>query len=145
MEQRVSKGGRITYATADDPHAVYRMYDKDDNLLYIGMSWEPSVRIRTHRVRNAWARAAVRWTEEWHPNQQEAQGAERDAIKAEKPERNGTHTEYHRAISLAHLGIPLDANYHSAFRAAKAAIRATREQQIAEGRTTGKRKAEDEA
>ncbi len=140
MERRVSQYGRITYFTEDDPHAVYRMYDAEDHLLYIGMSCNPGARFRDHRARKPWAKAAVRWTEEWHPSRKAAEAAEKAAIKTEKPERNGSHTEYGRAMSLSHLG----PGGIAGTRVRRQAIREAREleiaeqraQQIAEGKTT---------
>lgn len=75
----------------DDPHAhvVYRCYDADDQLLYIGctrdldyrMSLQPLILMR---------RLALVTTEDY-PNRVEARAAERAAIKAEAPLLNKQH------------------------------------------------------
>jgi predicted GIY-YIG superfamily endonuclease len=41
--------------------SVYRAYDADDRLLYVGQSTNPTKRIATHKACKSWAPLAVRW------------------------------------------------------------------------------------
>lgn len=72
--------------------ALYRHWDADGVLLYVGISADPRVRRRTHERHSVWTEFAVREEVEWHPDRQAAEVAERDAIVAEKPLFNGQHT-----------------------------------------------------
>lgn len=75
---------------------VYRMYDADDRLLYIGSSWCPSDRIKA--LTAPWnigkphvgelMRRFDHYTTERHPSRRAALDAERAAIRAEAPELN---------------------------------------------------------
>jgi hypothetical protein len=72
--------------------ALYRHYDADGILLYVGISSDPKLRRRSHQRRSAWTEFAVREQVEWLPDRSTAEDAERDAIKVEKPLFNGAHT-----------------------------------------------------
>lgn len=67
--------------------AVYRLYDAEGNLLYIGSSYDPDARCRHHRGRPWWPQVARR-TEEWHPHRSAAYWEETKAIHAEAPRFN---------------------------------------------------------
>lgn len=77
------------------PHgrtALYRYFDSNGELLYIGVSIDPDGRLKAHRDnREPWVGAAVRRTVEWHDSRPLALAAEEDAIKAECPRYNGKH------------------------------------------------------
>ena len=85
-EPKISPNGRITYYLDTDPHVVYRLYDSAGRLIYIGMTWDLTSRLRWHRrhLRGVW----MRCEEEWHANRREASRAERMAILRENPEFN---------------------------------------------------------
>jgi predicted GIY-YIG superfamily endonuclease len=70
------------------PHYVYRLFDVDDNLLYVGCSYRPDLRLRQHRGRAPWAAeiATVRHTV-W-PTRSKALEMERKAIAEEDPRHN---------------------------------------------------------
>src|SRR5438132_2180190 len=77
-----------------EPTAVYRFFDADDALLYIGISIDPDERWKAHRYgtdRNGWPKEAVRRTIEWRDSRPEALKAEEEAIKAERPLYNEKH------------------------------------------------------
>lgn len=75
-----------------EPTALYRLYDADDHLLYVGVSKHPELRFEEHRMAGAhWISAAARRDIKWYPSRPEALAAEKDAIRAEHPEHNGTY------------------------------------------------------
>ena len=82
------------YDGKPDPErtALYRHFDGDGGLLYIGISKDPQGRWMAHRGnREPWVHLAVRRTDEWHPSRPAALAAERDAVRKERPRFNGTH------------------------------------------------------
>lgn len=76
-----------TEATDQRQAAVYRLYDADGGLLYIGSSCNPVRRYRDHYSKPWWPLVARR-VEEWHPTQTDAYAAEMKAIAAEGPAHN---------------------------------------------------------
>lgn len=68
--------------------AVYRCYDSEDRLLYVGVSRDPSPRQTIHKnsKRSPWSDRVVRVTEEWYSNRCDALIAERRATLTEAPE-----------------------------------------------------------
>ena len=70
--------------------AVYRFYDGEGRLLYVGVTKEPEVRFDTHKRERAetWWPLAVRHTIEWFDDRQAAAQAEVDAITNEAPLHN---------------------------------------------------------
>lgn len=82
----------------DEPHAVYRIYDRADLLVYIGLSQRPAIRIAYHRSSAPWRAQISRWTEEWHPDRHVAASAEQAAIDLELP-YCGMTTDLYREVS----------------------------------------------
>lgn len=85
--------------------ALYRWYDADDTLLYIGITNDPHVRQSAHAKKSSWADFAVRGTIERFPSRPEAEAAEKAAIEAERPLFNHVHndTPEARARLVAYL------------------------------------------
>lgn len=71
----------------DKPSCVYRLYDTDGDLLYVGMTVNPLGRIPAHR-RKLWGSEIDHQTLEWFPNREAAKAAERSAIHHEQPAHN---------------------------------------------------------
>lgn len=71
--------------------ALYRWYDIDDALLYVGISSELPVRVNAHFKRSTWMEFAVRSSVARYETREEAEAAEEAAIKAEHPLFNQTH------------------------------------------------------
>lgn len=72
--------------------ALYRYFDADDDLLYIGISIDPDGRLRAHRDnREPWVPAIATRTVEWLDSRSLALKAEEGAIKAERPRYNEKH------------------------------------------------------
>ena len=66
-------------------HTLYRLFDRDDNLLYVGITFMPGNRFRQHKREKRWWSEVARRETVVFPNRQEAEDAERDAIRAERP------------------------------------------------------------
>jgi predicted GIY-YIG superfamily endonuclease len=70
--------------------ALYRFYDSDDELLYVGISRDPAERWKQHRDKPWWREVAMRVIE-WHDDRVTAERAERKAIRSEGPRYNIQH------------------------------------------------------
>lgn len=81
-----------------DMHAVYRMFGRAGELLYVGMTGHLR-RFDDHAVKR-WFPAVSRITLEWHETEASARVSERRAIQAERPRYNieGTPKRPRRAI-----------------------------------------------
>lgn len=73
-----------------DPTAFYRLFDKQDVLLYVGVSRNPNNRFKEHAHNQVWwhhvARTEIAWLDSW----QEARDVEDATIRIERPLYNGT-------------------------------------------------------
>jgi hypothetical protein len=75
------------------PTALYRYFDADDLLLYIGISDRLRIRTGDHVKGSSWMDFAVRSTIERHPTRAVALEVEEAAIKAERPLFNKQHND----------------------------------------------------
>lgn len=74
--------------------AVYRLYDENEQLLYVGVSADPRVRFRQHqRDRPWWPRVDAREIE-WFDSRAEALDVEALAIRRELPLHNETGAQW---------------------------------------------------
>lgn len=73
------------------PHMVYRVYDEDGGLLYVGMSRDIYNRFAVHDIQTLWWEQAHHATTEEFPDRYQAEAAERAAIEAEYPFHNKLH------------------------------------------------------
>lgn len=71
--------------------ALYRWYDVEARLLYVGISNQPVRRTGQHDDHQPWWREVRSATVEWLPTRAEALEAEERAIKREHPEHNVVH------------------------------------------------------
>lgn len=76
----------------DKATALYRLYDADEALLYVGIAVDPPVRLRIHSGEKTWWPQVARHTVEWHPDRPSAEVAEVAAIVTEKPRYNVEHS-----------------------------------------------------
>jgi len=70
------------------PTDLYRYYDADDNLLYVGISFSAVMRASQHRSDKGWWRRVDRMTVEHLPDRATAERLEMEAIKNESPIHN---------------------------------------------------------
>jgi hypothetical protein len=75
--------------------AVYRLWDAEDNLLYIGSAYDPEQRCKEHRKKSWWPEVARR-TEEWFGHRGTAYREELKAIGVEKSKYNQMGTPSYR-------------------------------------------------
>lgn len=73
------------------PCQLYRHYDAQDRLLYVGISLSAVARLTQHKSVAHWSSDIVRLTIETFPTRELALEAERAAIEAEKPLHNVAH------------------------------------------------------
>ncbi len=64
---------------------LYRHFDAEDRLLYVGISLSAVERLRQHVARSGWAADIARITVETHPDRETAMKAERRAVEQERP------------------------------------------------------------
>ena len=83
---------------SERPHFVYRIFDADDRLIYIGCARDVTSRLTLHTARSSqsprsWEirRRMARHTVEEFPDLATARAAEAAAIRAEQPELNVLH------------------------------------------------------
>ncbi|WP_101791054.1 hypothetical protein [Nonomuraea indica] len=84
------------YAERSEPlhtTALYRYYDQQDRLLYVGITDALMERISSHIKSSSWMDFASRSTIDRHPTRKAAETAEREAIKAERPLFNSMHND----------------------------------------------------
>lgn len=72
--------------------ALYRLYDVDDQLLYIGISVNPTTRWSMHAGEKTWWPLVARKDLAWLDNRDDAERAEACAIIKERPRYNVTHS-----------------------------------------------------
>lgn len=81
---------RIHQFRDDDPCALYWLHNANGELIYVGISFEPTTRVGTHRREQAWgSEISDEWTViDWHPDRPSAEDAETDAIFVHQPPFN---------------------------------------------------------
>ncbi|SEE48472.1 GntR family transcriptional regulator [Streptomyces sp. 2133.1] len=86
----------VTHMYADEPTALYRLYDTNEVLLYLGISRFPKYRLREHEDNQSWWHLVARTTVEWHENRTVARETEVRATKEEKPlyDKEWRHSAY---------------------------------------------------
>jgi predicted GIY-YIG superfamily endonuclease len=87
----MSLWSRNTYYSdyCNKPSCVYRLYDAEGALLYVGMTVNPLGRIPAHK-RKPWGDQIDHHAVEWFENRVAAKEAERSAIRHENPIHNIT-------------------------------------------------------
>lgn len=69
-------------------HVLYRFYDESGQLLYVGMTIDPSSRFRSHRYDKAWWDQIAKITLQKYDRSDELARAELHAIRVERPRYN---------------------------------------------------------
>jgi len=86
--------GKLRFAAPPDPSRptwVYRYFDADGGLLYIGVAFDVLKRAEGHRRHAEWWPLAATYTEELFPTRTAALAAEAEAIRTEHPLFNVVH------------------------------------------------------
>lgn len=73
---------------------LYRHYDKDGTLLYVGISLSAVMRLGQHKAYSRWFAKIDTIKIERHTSRRAALAAEKRAIKSERPKYNKTHGTY---------------------------------------------------
>lgn len=73
---------------AKEPHAIYRIFNKFGELLYIGASCDPVSRLYAHDKTQQWATDISHIEVTWLPCRDDALAAEKAAILTESPKWN---------------------------------------------------------
>lgn len=82
--------------------ALYRHFDADDLLLYLGVSDNPVQRGKDHARDSDWVQYAVRAEVTWYNSRAEAIAAEEQAIKTLRPLFNRQHNDTPQATAARH-------------------------------------------
>lgn len=72
----------------DDPTALYRLYDADGALLYVGIAYNTKARMEQHAREQGWWAEVSRRTVRLYASRNEAAEAEEAAIESERPRHN---------------------------------------------------------
>ena len=80
------------------PTAVYRLYDSEDRLLYVGVAWDLEIRWTKHRLSKEWWPQVANRHVVWHANRFLALAEEDAAIELEGPLYNVVGTPEMSAI-----------------------------------------------
>lgn len=78
----------LAVATEKAKTALYRHFDKDGSLLYVGVSLNAIERTIGHRDNSFWFKDIARIEIEWHPSRKTAYRHEKHAIETECPKYN---------------------------------------------------------
>lgn len=73
--------------------AIYRIYDRSDRLLYLGIAVDPSKRIQKHNSTAAWWHLAELQSVEWFDTRAEAERQEMRAVRSEGPLYNSVYAD----------------------------------------------------
>jgi len=76
--------------------AVYRLFDNEGVLLYVGIAVDPNIRWRVHAREKTWWPSVSRRDVEWFPSRPAAEAAEVTAIASESPLYNVEHSTTRR-------------------------------------------------
>lgn len=88
--------------------ALYRIYDRDGILLYVGISRSFGRRWSDESHEKPWWGDVQRMTVDWYPTRQEAEIAESRVIRSERPVHNVAHNRPRPALSRKPSRAPSD-------------------------------------
>ena len=89
------------------PTALYRLFGKEDRLLYVGIAVNPEKRLASHRTSKPWWPEVTRHTIDWLDDWESALKREAEAIHAERPVHNIIHRPYGTAEQTGRGGFDL--------------------------------------
>lgn len=79
---------------------LYRHFDSNDNLLYVGISLSAYERFKQHLSQSGWSIQSIKMTMQHYNTREEALIAEKDAIINERPIHNKVHNTKYKGISI---------------------------------------------
>lgn len=91
VEVDATEGKARRRLNSDTPQDLYRWFDKEGNLLYIGISTNAYGRAKQHKTTAKWWPNAANMTVVSYPSREDVEAAEKDAIRTEKPKFNIRH------------------------------------------------------
>lgn len=91
-------------ATTQDSTALYRLYDAQDALLYVGIAHRPETRWGQHAQDKEWWPEVKRYEVAWHESREEAVLAESAAVASEGPRHNVAESPSAARLKLASMG-----------------------------------------
>jgi AraC-like DNA-binding protein len=98
------EAARVRFTIRPKAHHLYRHFDESGKLLYVGISLHAVSRLAAHKRTSPWVWSVARMEVQTYPTRLEAEIAEREAIKAERPLFNSMHGDRAlRAQSLRQL------------------------------------------
>lgn len=95
------------------PTTLYRLYDSNDRLLYVGIAGNPGRRFEQHASDKPWWREVARTDLEHFDSREGAATAERKAISAEGPLHNVAHNNCVKVVTRMPRIDPVAAAYRS--------------------------------
>lgn len=104
--------------------ALYRLFDASDNLLYVGIGFNPSARWRSHSQTAPWWPLVARREVVWFDQREAAEVAEAQAIRTESPVFNvkTDRQRYRPARSAPSAALTLVAEMAEEYRRTSAAV-----------------------
>lgn len=102
--RRLSADATATAGTT----ALYRHFDDLDQLLYVGITNDPTLRADQHDRDSRWFRFVASTDTEWFDTRKAADEAERVAIRDESPIFNQTHNKANRDAAIGYLFAALE-------------------------------------
>lgn len=91
MKQTSTRPAIEASHSGDERHVVYRCFNAEGGLLYVGISRRAATRITQHSKTKAWWQDCVDIKFTDYPTREAAAQAEIEAIKAERPQHNVLH------------------------------------------------------
>lgn len=82
--------------SGSDRTALYRHWDEEDNLLYVGVSLSAVARLSDHMANSRWAPDIAKVTVEYYGSRPDALAAEQKAIETEAPAYNVIYNRPHQ-------------------------------------------------
>ncbi len=87
----------------DAPTCLYRFFDADGHLLYVGITKNPASRLSEHLAGKPWAALVGNIRLTWFQSRKEAMDAERAAIMLDRPKHNVALTAHECSEGNAHM------------------------------------------
>jgi len=88
---RVESGLLADWRKPSPETCVYRIFDADDALLYVGITNNLTIRWSEHGSKPWWRTEAYRYDVHWYASREAAKAVEKQAIITERPKYNQVH------------------------------------------------------